>query len=69
MTPTGSDPVGDDLRTFYEDSFAALLSTSPEVAAEIGVVKIGRPPHTAGCLLRYLRRQAKRRRRSLCPTH
>ena len=43
MTPApASDPVRDELHTFYDDSFAALLSTSPEVASEIGVVKIGR---------------------------
>ena len=37
-----SDPVRDELHTFYDDSFAALLSTSPEVASEIGVDRIGR---------------------------
>ena len=43
MTPApASDPVRDELHTFYDDSFAALLSTSPEVASEIGVDTIGR---------------------------
>jgi len=43
MTPApASDPVRDELHTFYDDSFAALLSTSPEVASEIGVDRIGR---------------------------
>jgi uncharacterized protein (DUF885 family) len=37
----GGDPIDADLRDFYEASFATLLTASPEVAAEIGVVEVG----------------------------
>ncbi|MGH8249887.1 MAG: DUF885 domain-containing protein [Steroidobacteraceae bacterium] len=44
MQLPGSDPIRDDVRAFYEDSIAALLAASPEVATEMGVVEIGDRP-------------------------
>src|SRR5262245_25262845 len=36
-----SDALHNDLLRFYDDSFAALLATSPEVATEVGVMEVG----------------------------
>ena len=41
MQRQGNPSIDADARAFYDESFAALLAASPEVASEIGVTEIG----------------------------